>query len=93
MTVEPATLRGIAIERLTTGTGLDSEFTISPDGKRLAFTGESQQIRAWLFPFDAIRGRVTGNGQPVTPTGMETWGHNLTRDGKKLAYSGKRAGR
>ena len=93
MTVEPGTLRGLAIERLTTGTSLDSEFAISPDGKRLAFTSESQQIRAWLFPFDAIHGRVTGEGQPLTPPGMETWGHNLTRDGKKLAFSAKRAGR
>ena len=93
MTVDPATLKGVAIERLTTGTGLDSEFAISPDGKRVAFTEESKQIRAWLFPFDATRGRLTGVGQPVTPRGMEAWGHSLTRDGKKLAFSAKRAGR
>jgi Tol biopolymer transport system component/DNA-binding winged helix-turn-helix (wHTH) protein len=93
MTVDPGTLRGLAIERLTTGTGLDSELAISPDGKRLAFTGESQHVGAWLFPFDAIRGRVTGMGQQVTPVGMEAWGHSLTRDGKKLAFSAKRAGR
>jgi Tol biopolymer transport system component len=93
MTVDPGTLRGLAIERLTTGTGLDSELAISPDGKRLAFSGESQHVGAWLFPFDAIRGRVTGMGQQVTPVGMEAWGHSLTRDGKKLAFSAKRAGR
>jgi len=93
MTVEPGTLRGTTIERLTTGTSLDSEFAISPDGKKLAFTSESQQVRAWLFPFDAISGRVTGGGHPVTPPGMEAWGHAITRDGKKLAFSAKRAGR
>jgi Tol biopolymer transport system component/DNA-binding winged helix-turn-helix (wHTH) protein len=93
MTVEPGTLRGLAIERLTTGTGLDSELAISRDGKRLAFTAESQHVGAWLFPFDAIRGRVAGMGQQVTPAGMEAWGHSLTRDGKKLAFSAKRAGR
>jgi Tol biopolymer transport system component len=32
-------------------------------------------------------------GQQVTPVGMEAWGHSLTRDGKKLAFSAKRAGR
>ena len=93
MTVEPGTLRGLAIERLTTGTGLDSELAISRDGKRLAFTAELQHVGAWLFPFDAIRGRVAGMGQQVTPAGMEAWGHGLTRDGKKLAFSAKRTGR
>ncbi len=93
MTVDPGTLRGLVIERLTTDTGLDSELAISPDGKKLAFTAQSQHIGVWLFPFDATRGRVTGMGQQVTPRGMEAWGHNLTRDGKKLAFSAKRAGR
>ena len=93
MTVDPGTLKGVAIERLTTGTGQDSEFALSRDGKRLAFTAESQHVGAWLFPFDAVRGRVTGTGQQVTPAGMEAWGHSLTRDGKKLAFSAKRAGR
>ncbi len=38
MSVDPQTLRAIAIERVTTGTGFDAELSLSPDGKKLAFT-------------------------------------------------------
>jgi Tol biopolymer transport system component/DNA-binding winged helix-turn-helix (wHTH) protein len=86
MRVDPQTLRPIAIERLTTGTGSDTELSLSPDGKKLAFTGGSYQMRAWLFPFDATRGQVIGPGEPVTPPGIEAWMPTLSRDGKKLAF-------
>jgi Tol biopolymer transport system component/DNA-binding winged helix-turn-helix (wHTH) protein len=92
MTVNPVTLQATAVERLTTAPGLDAELSISPDGSKLAFTGESQQIRAWSFPFDATRGRVTGPGQPVTSSGIEAWMMDLSRDGKKLAIGGNRGG-
>ena len=59
MTVDPDTLQATAIERLTTGPGLDTELAVSADG-RMAFTVETQHIRAWLFPFDANRA-----GSPV----------------------------
>ena len=94
MTVDPATLQATAVERLTTGPGLDAELAVSADGKRLAFTGEAQHIRAWLFPFDATHGRVTGAGHAVTSSGVEASnGLSLTRDGNQLAFSGKRAGK
>ena len=92
MSVDPQTLRAGAIERLTTGPGLDTEFSLSADGKKLAFTGESRRIRAWLFPFDATRGRVSGSGHAVTSPGMDAWLPSLSRDGKKLAFSGDRGG-
>jgi len=50
MTVDPETLRALAIERLTTGSGLDTELGLSADGKRLAFTVELDRVQAWLFP-------------------------------------------
>ena len=90
--VDPDTLRAVSIERLTTGPGMDTEPSLSPDGKRVAFTGESRQIRVWSFPFDAVHGRVTGTGQPVTLAGVDAWIHNLSRDGARLNYCGNRAG-
>jgi Tol biopolymer transport system component/DNA-binding winged helix-turn-helix (wHTH) protein len=92
ISVDPQTLRAGAIERLTTGPGLDTEFSLSADGKKLAFTGESNRIRAWLFPFDATQGRVSGSGHAVTSPGMDAWQPSLSRDGKKLAFSGDRGG-
>jgi Tol biopolymer transport system component/DNA-binding winged helix-turn-helix (wHTH) protein len=93
MTMDPATLEGTAIERITTGPGPDAELALSPDGKKLAFTSEVQHIRAWLFPFDARLGQTTGAGKPVTPSGMTTWRQALSRDGRKLAFSCNRAGK
>jgi Tol biopolymer transport system component/predicted Ser/Thr protein kinase len=93
MNVDPQTLRVIGVERLTTGTGFDTELSLSPKGDKLAFTGESQQVRTWMFPFDATSGQVKGPGEAVTSTGIESWVASLSRDSKKLAFSGKRAGR
>ena len=90
--VDPDTLRAVSIERLTTGPGMDTEPALSPDGKRVAFTGESRQIRVWSFPFDAVHGRVTGTGQPVTLAGVDAWIHNLSRDGTRLSFCGNRGG-
>jgi len=93
MTVDPATLQPTNIDRLTTSAGLDAEPSVSPDGTRLAFTSERQQIRAWAFPFDANHGRVTGRGEPVTSAGIEAWSLDLSRDGKKLGVWGVRDGK
>lgn len=93
MTVNPRTLQATAIERITTGAGLDTEFSLSRDGSKLAYTSESRNIRSWLFPFDASRGRVTGTGQAVTSPGTDAWRLSLSRDGQKLAFCANRAGK
>jgi Tol biopolymer transport system component len=93
MKVNPQTLKAIAIERLTTGTELDSEFSASPEGSKIAFTSELRRVQAWMFPFDAQRGRVTGSGSAVTSPGMEAWNASISRDGRRLAFSAKRSGR
>ena len=93
MSIDSSTLRGVAIERMTTGPGLDAEPSLSSDGRKLAFTGEARKIRAWMFPFDANRGRVSGPGQAVTSPGTEAWLLSLSRDGRKLAFGGSRAGK
>jgi Tol biopolymer transport system component/DNA-binding winged helix-turn-helix (wHTH) protein len=93
MMVDPESLRAQSIERLTTGSGLDTELALSADGKRLAFTAETDRVQAKLFPFDGIRGRITGSGQAATSPGMEAWQPNLSRDGKKLAFVAQRTGK
>ena len=93
LAINPDTLRATAIERLTTGSGPDTELSVSADGRRLAFTEKTLRIRAWLFPFDATRGRVTGAGHAVTSPGVEAWTPDLSRDGKKLVFGGIRAGK
>ena len=93
MTVDPDTLRATAIERLTTGPGLDTQLAVSADEGKLAFTGETQHVRIWLFPFDASSGHVTGKGVAVTSPGMEAWMPTLSPDGKKLAFCSIRAGK
>jgi Tol biopolymer transport system component len=90
--IDPLTLKAISIDRLTTDSGLDSNFAVSRDGRRVAFTSETVIQRLWLFPFDAVLGRLTGDGKPITPPGTDTYFHTLTRDGTKLAFSGTRGG-
>ena len=93
MKVDPQTLQATSIERLTTGTDLISDISLSPDGRRIAFASESVNVQAWMFPFDAKRGRVTGSGKAVTSPGMESWATSLSPDGSRLAISAVRAGR
>jgi Tol biopolymer transport system component/DNA-binding winged helix-turn-helix (wHTH) protein len=93
MSVDPNTLKATAIERLTTGPEYDTRLALSPDGRKLAFTGGTRRIRAWLFPFDATRGRLRGPGQAVTSPGVEAWAENLSQDGRKLAYCSVRGGK
>ena len=54
--VQPKTLRWIAAERLTTGSGADANVTVSADGRRLAFTTEHRTSRVWVFPFNPSTG-------------------------------------
>jgi Tol biopolymer transport system component len=93
MTLDPATLRATGLERLTTGPGTDNQLSLSNDGKKLAFTGAREQIRTWLFPFEASTARVTGPGQPITSAGIESLAPNLSPDGHKLAFSTVRTNR
>jgi Tol biopolymer transport system component/DNA-binding winged helix-turn-helix (wHTH) protein len=93
LTIDPRTLRGTGIERLTTGSGADIQPALSADGKRLAFTTQTQQVRTWLFPLDATRGRITGPGQAVTSSAVQAWTPNLSRDGGRLAFFAERGGK
>jgi sugar lactone lactonase YvrE len=65
---------------------------VSRDGRRLPFTAKSQQIRNWLFPFDATNGRITDKGQAISAAGRTALVPNLSRDGNHVAFSASRAG-
>ena len=93
MTIDPATLRGTAIERLTAGSGPDSGVALSPDGKRIAFAAQSEHIGSMLFPFDPNTGQISSSGEAVTSPGMMAFEESLSRDGTKLAFCAVRAGK
>src|SRR5262249_48575754 len=77
---------------LTTGTDVNSDVALFSDGHKLAFASQSRKVQAWMFPFDATRGRVTGSGRAVTSPGMEAWETGLSPDGRRLAFQAIRAG-
>jgi serine/threonine protein kinase/Tol biopolymer transport system component len=92
--VDPATLRILGgPERLTVGAGRDTDFALSPDGKKLIYAIRSERTRIWSLPFDAATGQVKGEGKPVTPAGTDALRPSLSRDGKKLAFWLRRAGK
>ena len=91
--VDPRTLRWLSLERLTTGPGPDTDFNISLDGKRLAYTARVERIRIWSYEFDALAGRISRDGQPVSPPGVSAWMPDLSRDGKKLVFTAERSGK
>ena len=62
------------------------EWSISADGKRLAFTAKSEHIRSRLFLFDASSGRLSGSGQAITAPGRTALVPVLSRDGKQVAF-------
>src|SRR4030095_5711165 len=64
MTIDPATLRGTAIERLTFGPGPDGGVALSPDGKRIAFAAQSEHIGSMLFPFASNTAQISRHCSP-----------------------------
>jgi Tol biopolymer transport system component/DNA-binding winged helix-turn-helix (wHTH) protein len=94
VTVDPATLGWIdGPERLTTGTGDDSDLALSPDGAHVVFSAKLARTRLWSFPFDAATGQLTGSGQAVTSGGTGEQDADAPDDGSKLVYRVNRGGR
>jgi Tol biopolymer transport system component/DNA-binding winged helix-turn-helix (wHTH) protein len=91
--VDPATLRWVAgPQRLTTGSGIDTEMAVSRDGKRLAFSTRTETIRVWSLPFNARTGQIKGEGRPLTAPGIVPIFSDLSPDGKKLVFTAGRLG-
>jgi Tol biopolymer transport system component len=92
--VDQKTLRWISgPERLTLGPGADSDLALSRDGRKMAFAARTERTRIWVFPFDAMKGRLRGEGKPETPAGVDAWAVALTPDGRKMAYATVRSGK
>lgn len=93
MTIDRSTLRGTRIERLTTGAGADTELALSRDGTKLAFTSKAVHVAAWMLPFNASSGRLTGAGIAISAPGSATRTHAMSNDGSKIAILTERSGR
>jgi Tol biopolymer transport system component/DNA-binding winged helix-turn-helix (wHTH) protein len=85
--VDPRTLEWISgPDRLTTSSGLESGLTLSPDGKRLAFGSRVERTHVWSLPFDPVSGRITGDGEAITPDGSDARILDISPDGQQLVY-------
>jgi len=91
--VDPRTFTWQAVDRLTTGTTIDGDLSVSQDGSRLVFAARSVENQLWSFPFDPAAGRITGRGQPFTTGAAQELDAQVTRDGTRLAYRAVRGGR
>jgi hypothetical protein len=59
----------------------------------VAFTSAPASTRAWLFPFDANSGRLTGDGRALTDDDLSIVSLSLAGDGSALCYGALEAGR
>jgi Tol biopolymer transport system component len=83
--IEPETLAWTTgPDRLTTGAGADGEISPSPDGSRLAFSVNVGRPMLWSFPFDPVKGRILGSGEPATAAAER--GGDVQRKGGRLVY-------
>jgi len=78
---------------LTTAPASAQAAAVSPDGTRVAFTAAPSSNRAWLFPFDAGSGRLTGDGRALTDDDRSIVSLSLAADGSALSYGALEAGR
>jgi Tol biopolymer transport system component len=93
VTVDPKTLRwNGGPDRLTTGAELNDNISLSSDGTRIAFSLRSEKTRLWSMPFDAIAGRISGPGAPLTDEGADA-PYDVSADGTRLVYRAVRQGK
>jgi Tol biopolymer transport system component len=93
VTVDPKTLRWTGgPDRLTTGAELNDNISLSSDGTRIAFSLRTEKTRLWSLPFDAIAGRVSGAGIPLTDEGADA-PYDVSSDGTRLVYRAVRQGK
>ncbi|MFN7986251.1 MAG: protein kinase [Thermoanaerobaculia bacterium] len=73
-------------ERLTSGTGLSTEASVSADG-RVAFSRVSWLVNVYESRLDPASGKASGDLRRQTNDAAPKFGLSLSRDGRHLAYS------
>jgi serine/threonine-protein kinase len=81
-----------APQQLTTGAGDDLEPSVSPDGKRVAFSISRIEADIWRLPLDPASGRPTGNPEPVVATTRVESRGAWAPDGVSIAFNSDRLG-
>jgi Tol biopolymer transport system component len=73
-------------EPVTVGRGVDTQATISHDGRQIAFTALEQTFNLEVLPFDAELGEVTGEVKVLTSGNNDIEWKSLSPDGRSVAY-------
>jgi serine/threonine protein kinase len=73
-------------EPITVGRGVDTQATISHDGRQIAFTALEQTFNLEILPFDAELGRVTGEVKVLTSGNNDIEFKSLSPDGRSVVY-------
>ena len=89
--VNPNTMRWQGASALTTGTARNVNISVSPDGTRVAFSVRSDRTSLWSFPFDAVSGRIAGEGHAVLSEGADA-PFDVSADGRQIVYRTSRRG-
>jgi Tol biopolymer transport system component len=74
-------------EPVTVGRGVDTQATISHDGRQIAFTALEQTFNLEVLPFDAELGRVTGEIQVLTSGNNDIEWKSPSPDGRSVVYA------
>ena len=80
-----------APQQLTIGAGQDVQVSISPDGKRLAYTTLRQNADIWRMPLSA-EARAAGPPEPLVTTTREDSRGSWSPDGQCIAFNSDRSG-
>ncbi len=79
-------------QQLTTGAGQDVECSLSPDGKRLAFSILKINADVWELPVSPDSGKPAGQPEQVIATTREDSRGAWSRDGSMIAFNSDRNG-